>query len=136
MVAGNELNERRSQFIYDGARLAAIAAGAPIVPELWEDREEPFKAQFRTVIQKQCSPERSHSPQALHEAWWMAYVAMGWVYGEVRDTEKKTHPDMVPYGMLGKLEQDKDSVFVALCNIARQWVYEASDEDRALKKTG
>tara|TARA_Y100000310_G_scaffold318729_1_gene373148 strand:- start:689 stop:850 length:162 start_codon:yes stop_codon:yes gene_type:complete len=53
---------------------------------------------------------------------------MGWVYGEVRDVEKKTHPDMVPYAQLGQLEQDKDAVFVALCEIARQWVYEHKEE--------
>ena len=31
----NALTERRAQFIYDGARLAAMAAQAPIVYELW-----------------------------------------------------------------------------------------------------
>ena len=33
---------------------------------------------------------------------------------------------MVPYGRLGQLERDKDDVFVALCEIARQWVYDES----------
>ena len=63
-------------------------------------------------------------PRELHGSWMQAYIEMGWVYGEVRDTEKKTHPDMVPYAELGQLEQDKDAVFVALCEIARQWVYD------------
>jgi hypothetical protein len=29
---------------------------------------------------------------------------------------------MVPYDDLGQLEKDKDSVFVALCEIARLWI--------------
>jgi len=29
----------------------------------------------------------------------------------------------VPYADLGQLERDKDAVFVALCEIARQWIY-------------
>ena len=53
-----------------------------------------------------------------------AYVLMGWVYGESYDLEKRVHPDLVPYAQLGQLERDKDAVFVALCEIARQWIYE------------
>ena len=34
------LNERRAEFVYDSARLAAISALAPIVPEPWSHREE------------------------------------------------------------------------------------------------
>ncbi len=117
------ITERRAEFVYDAARLAAIAADAPIVPEPWDMREQPFRDQFLDVIEKQCGPDRSSSPEELHESWVQAYIDMGWNYGEVRDTEKKTHPDMVPYENLGQLEQDKDAVFVALCEIARQWVY-------------
>ena len=118
------LNERRAVFVYEGARIAAIAAKAPIVPELWIDREEPFKEQFLKVIEKQTGPDRNTSPKELHEDWVIAYTKMGWVFGEKRDTKEKTHPDMVPYECLGQLEKDKDEVFIALCDIARQWVYE------------
>ena len=52
-----------------------------------------------------------------------AYWNMGWVYGEEYDRENKIHPDLVPYNDLGQLEKDKDAVFVALCEIARQWIY-------------
>ncbi len=118
------LNERRARFVYEGARIAAIAACAPIIPEPWDKREEPFKAQFRDVIAKQCGPDRSGCPERLHDDWVKAYEKMGWVYGDERDPIKKTHPDMVPYWDLGQLERDKDAVFVALCEIARQWVYD------------
>ena len=47
-------------------------------------------------------------------------VPVSWAEWEA----KKVHPDMVPYAQLGKLEQDKDGVFVALCEIARQWIYD------------
>ena len=118
------INELRAEFVYDGARLAAIAAKAPIVPVPWAEREDAFKAQFLEVIERQCGPQRSMSPEELHGSWMQAYYAMGWVYGEKYSRDDKTHPDLVPYAQLGKLEQDKDSVFVALCEIARQWIYE------------
>lgn len=120
----SNLAEMRSRFVYDAARLAAEASGAPIVPALWIEREEPFRAQFRDVIERQCGEQRSKSPEELHGSWMQAYFAMGWVYGPKHDTEKKTHPDLVPYADLGQLERDKDAVFVALCEIARQWIYE------------
>ena len=47
-----DLTERRCAFVYDGARLAALAAGAPIIPEWWAEREEAFRSQFRDVIEK------------------------------------------------------------------------------------
>jgi len=53
-----------------------------------------------------------------------AYFAMGWKFGEVYNSDEKTHPDLVPYADLGQLERDKDAVFVALCEIARLWIYD------------
>ena len=121
-VKTESLTERRARFVYDAARLAAIAAKAPIVPVPWDEREGPFKKQFMDVIDKQCSEQRLKSPEELHETWVDAYIEMGWYYGPVYSRESKRHPDMVPYADLGTLEQDKDSVFVALCEIARLWV--------------
>jgi RyR domain len=117
------LTERRAEFVYNAARLAAAAAGAPIVPVPWAEREPEFCMQFLKVIERQCGEQRSRSPEELHGSWMQAYFGMGWVYGPVYDREQKIHPDLVPYADLGQLERDKDAVFVALCEIARQWIY-------------
>jgi hypothetical protein len=114
--------ERRAWFVYEAARLHALAVNAPVIPEPWEDRDDPFKVQFLEVIARQMGPMRSGSPAELHGGWVQAYIDMGWRYGPVRDSEVKTHPDMVPYDQLEQREQDKDSVFIALCEIARQWI--------------
>lgn len=116
------LNEHRAEFVYNAARLAAIAAKAPIVPVQWSEREQDFREQFLDVIERQCSENRSRSPEELHGGWMQAYLTMGWVYGKVYDREKRVHPDLVPYTQLGQLERDKDAVFVALCEIARQFI--------------
>ncbi len=123
------LVERQAQFVYDGARLAAIAANAPIVPVPWDEREAAFRKQFLEVIERQCGPQRSKSPEELHGSWMQAYFAMDWVYGETYDREKKVHPDLVPYAQLGQLERDKDAVFVALCEIARNYIYDGEAPD-------
>jgi len=114
--------ERKAKFVYDSARLAAIAANAPIIPVIWDERERAFKDQFLKVIERQCGEQRSQSPEELHGSWMQSYFTMGWKYGKKYNRENKIHPDLVSYPQLGKLEQDKDSVFVALCEIARQWI--------------
>ncbi len=127
MTTMENLTERRAEFVYDAARSAAIAANAPIIPVLLKEREQAFKDQFFKVIERQCGPQRSKSPEELHGSWMQAYFAMGWVYGENYNRENKVHPDLVPYSELGQLERDKDAVFIALCEIARQWVYDPQE---------
>lgn len=121
--------ERAAIFIYEGARLQAFAMNAPIIPEPWSARDEAFKAQFLDVIRMMTGPDRKADPAELHDDWVRAYEAMGWEYGPVRDTEAKTHPDMVPYDELGPEEKAKDGVFVALCEIGRQWIVDLAQEE-------
>lgn len=123
------LTLRQAQFVYDAARLAAIAAQAPVIPVPWQEREEVFKQQFLKVVERQCGEQRSTSPEELHESWVQAYLAMGWVYETKYDRENKTHPDLISYTQLGQLERDKDSVFIALCEIARRWIYDRRHDD-------
>ena len=123
-IEASGLVDRRAEFVYDAARLAAAAAKAPIVPVPWAERKESFRKQFLEVIGRQCGEQRSKSPEELHGSWMQAYFAMGWVYGPEYSRENKTHPDLVPYADLGQLERDKDAVFIALCEIARQWIYD------------
>lgn len=122
------LSERRAEFVYEGARIAGIAANAPIIPAIWEEREEDFKEQFLKVIDRQCSENRSSSPEELHGSWMQKYFDMGWVYGKEYDRENRIHPDLVPYCQLHQLERDKDAVFVALCEIARLFIYDICHE--------
>lgn len=116
------LNTQRAIFVYEAARLQARAVDAPIVPEPWTDRDTEFRAQFLNIIERQMGDMRSGSPEELHGGWVQAYIDMGWTYGPVRDVEAKTHPDMVPFADLEQREQDKDAVFIALCEIARLWI--------------
>ena len=113
-----ERNERRAWFVYEAARIENIAADRPINPEPWEFRDGAFRLNMIKAVDKQCGPGRLTCPEALHDAWVLTYEEMGWAYGDERNTEKKTHPDMVPFDQLSKLEQEKDWVFFMLCEIA------------------
>lgn len=118
------LSERRAIFVYEGAILQAVAVDAPIVPESWPDRDEAFRSQFVAYVDGLCqkNDEDFPTPEAAHDSWWHAYEAMGWVYGPERNIVTRTHPDMVPFAELEQREQDKDAVFLALVQIARDWI--------------
>lgn len=61
---------------------------------------------------KIANPDAPDSAQ--HDAWMADKVADGWVYGEVKDAEAKTHPCIVPFEELPEFQQKKDKLFQAI----------------------
>lgn len=53
------------------------------------------------------------TPAQQHALWMAEKGADGWVYGEEKDAEAKTHPCMVPYEELPDEQKVKDSLFGA-----------------------
>ena len=51
---------------------------------------------------------------AMHDNWSAEKVSQGWVYGDVKDAEKKTHPCLVPFDQLPLFQQKKDKLFSAI----------------------
>lgn len=51
---------------------------------------------------------------ASHESWLEEKRENGWVYGEVKDEVKKTHPCFVPFEGLPIEQQRKDHLFRAI----------------------
>lgn len=50
---------------------------------------------------------------ASHDSWMAEKVEAGWVYGDVKDptAEPPTHPCIVPFDKLPKVQQAKDAIF-------------------------
>lgn len=59
------------------------------------------------------------SPEQSHENWSKFKIQDGWVYGPVKDAEKKQHPCLVPYGELPIEQRAKDYIFSALVDILK-----------------
>lgn len=53
-------------------------------------------------------------PEASHLSWMKQKLEEGWVYGEVKDPEAKTHPCLVPFDQLPREQQAKDFIFRAV----------------------
>jgi len=105
--------------VYEACRQEAIDSGRPIVPELFQQRDEAFQVQFCRTMERLLAPDYAGTPEAEHESWIRAYEKMGWRYGPERDPVAKTHPDMVPFGQLSEAERQKDAIFMACCSVAR-----------------
>jgi hypothetical protein len=56
----------------------------------------------------------SMTPEESHESWMAAKQAAGWVWGPVKDPEKREHPCMVPYSELPLEQRIKDYLFGAV----------------------
>jgi hypothetical protein len=50
-------------------------------------------------------------PHASHNSWMKQKIDTGWVYGEVKDADKKEHPCIVPFEDLPMQQQFKDYLF-------------------------
>lgn len=95
------------------ANKAFCEANSDFSQQNWEDapqwqRDSAVKGvEFRIN-----NPDSPHSAQ--HDAWMADKVAEGWVYGEVKDADKKTHPCIVSYEQLPEFQQKKDALFQAI----------------------
>lgn len=64
------------------------------------------------VLFRMDNPEAGHDAQ--HNAWLEDKKKEGWVYGDVKDTEAKTHPCMVEFDLLPDFQKKKDALFCAI----------------------
>lgn len=76
----------------------------------WSDAPEDIKESARVGV-RQIWEDPSTSPEASHESWSAQKVADGWVYGPVKDAEKKTHPCLVDFDDLPVAQRTKDYLF-------------------------
>lgn len=51
---------------------------------------------------------------AQHDSWMQEKIAQGWVHGEVKNPEAKTHPCIRPFEFLPEFQQRKDGIFRAI----------------------
>lgn len=86
------------------------AIGDPWVS--WEDAPETQKNSARKGVQY--ALEGVRTPEEMHESWLAVKRAEGWVYGAVRDDDRKVHPCMLPYHLLPQSQKVKDYLFQAV----------------------
>lgn len=79
----------------------------------WEDAEQWQRdSAIKGVYFRMENPNAGSSAQ--HDHWLKDKLLDGWVYGAVKDAEKKTHPCLVPFSELPQFQQKKDKLFCAI----------------------
>lgn len=97
----------------------------------WNEAEEwQRESAIKGVEFRLNNPDAKSDSQ--HNAWMKDKVDSGWVYGEVKDAEKKTHPCIVPFDELPMFQQKKDALFCAIVDALkypRPEIYEKAPFD-------
>lgn len=103
---------------YDNTEIARVAhevnravqflTGEPVSPH-WEDA--PLSQRNSAITGVNIHKLGSLTPEESHVAWMTYKVAEGWVYGEEKNEELKTHPCLVDYEELPPLQRLKDVLF-------------------------
>lgn len=55
-----------------------------------------------------------YGPEMSHISWMQDKVNAGWIYGPIKDPERKQHPCLIPFSQLPKEQQAKDFIFRAI----------------------
>ena len=80
-----------------------IAAGQPYNVEINDDQRESLMDGARFQLD---NPDITSTES--HNNWVKAKTRQGWVYGPVKDFEKKEHPNLVAFDELPNIEKLKD----------------------------
>lgn len=106
---------------YDDTGIAAICHEAIRGLQIAQDSlnpSDPWTAapawQKTMTIEGVQRARRIVTPRDHHEAWREVMMMDGWTWGPQQDWERKTHPNMLPYGDLPPAERDKDELFLLI----------------------
>ena len=118
--------EEVAQICHEANRAYCLAIGDDSqLP--WEECPDWQKESALMGVDLHASGE-DHGPEVSHESWMAQKLADGWVYGEVKDAEKKEHPCIVPFADLPVEQQAKDYIFAAIVRTAVSFV--ESEEEK------
>lgn len=79
----------------------------------WDDAEPQQRSSLITGVDFSIRNPTA-TPESQHGAWYKDKERQGWMYGPVKDADKKEHPCMLPYDMLPKEQRLKDALFQAV----------------------
>lgn len=114
-----EAYENIARTCHEANRAFCISQGDTTQPH-WEDapewQKESARAGVRLHLHAYASVEQSH------ESWMKQKTDDGWVYGETKDAEKKTHPCIVPYSELPPEQRFKDYLFRSIVHEFKEFL--------------
>lgn len=105
-------NSELARVAHEANRILCEALG-DLSQDSWEDapgwQREPVEDGVRSIVSGAVN-----SPRQSHENWLKHKGKSGWVFGDVKDANAKTHPCMVPYDELPDTQRLKDEMFMLI----------------------
>lgn len=101
--------ERIAPVVHEAIRQWQRVNGQPVSPP-WEEATWERESTREAVVLALANP----TPGQQHEKWLNERLAQGWVWGPVKDTERKTNPALVPFDRLPEVEKAKDYLVIAI----------------------
>ena len=83
----------------------------------WEDA--PQWQKDSAMLGVKLHTDTDAGPEASHESWMAQKLADGWVHGDKKDPEAKTHPCITSFDQLPVEQQAKDFIFRAVVHALR-----------------
>ncbi|MEG0130563.1 MAG: RyR domain-containing protein [Acinetobacter sp.] len=84
----------------------------------WEDSPDSHQQSLIAGVEMHLANPQA-TPEQSHESWYAQKEAEGWVYGEVKDANKKEHPCFLPYDELPLEQKAKDYLFRATVHLMK-----------------
>lgn len=99
--------EQAANMLHDWNRAYCKTTGDP-VNQPWNQAPEHQRQSAREAVTFVLHHSEV-SLEAIHEEWGKARTTEGWVPGEVKNEDLKTHPNLVPYDQLPIVQRVKDT---------------------------
>jgi serine phosphatase RsbU (regulator of sigma subunit) len=77
-------------------------------------RIKPVKEGFESITLHLNQAEIEAMAKIEHDRWSWDKRLNGWIFGNIKDNQKKTHPGLIPYEDLNESEKEKDRELVRL----------------------
>jgi hypothetical protein len=114
MLVGNELLWLVARTCHEVNRAYCVGVTSDHSHQPWNDapawqRESCYEGVMKHYENSEFTPEDSH------KSWMAKKIEDGWMFGNLKSEEERTHPNLVPYHTLHIHERTKDAIFSAIC---------------------
>jgi len=103
------------------ANRAFCMAHLDFTQPLWDDAPQWQKDSAIAGI-KFLKDNPTAQPKDSHQSWLDLKIKEGWIYGPVKNVEKKEHPCMVPYEEIPSYQQAKDHLFSSIVRASLPYI--------------
>jgi len=109
-----------ARICHEANRALQVALNDPAIPvcRKWEWEDEQIRLSTINGVVFHLGTDAT--PRESHENWMRQKLHDGWVYGEVKDPDRKTHPCLVPYDELSPQDRIKDELFSSIVKVFKE----------------